>query len=206
LLRVPSPRFARLLAASLLLAFFTRSAAALDVAGSCSVSFFGTSTLHDFEGSAPCALLSIEAPDATGRHRARAEVAVAQMDTGIASRDAKMRAMFDAERHPHISASFDAIDPAALRAQAPGALRFRLSIHGVEREVTPTISEWRETPNERAHFRATFDVALSDFGLEAPVALGFVRVGDRVKVSVDVHLNARAAAPAPAAAPPQTGR
>ncbi len=45
------------------------SARALEVAGRCSVTFFATSTVHDFKGSAPCAVLAIEPPDAEGRYR-----------------------------------------------------------------------------------------------------------------------------------------
>ena len=40
---------------------FPLGAAAQDVAGRCSVKFFSTTTLHDFEGEAPCALLAIDA-------------------------------------------------------------------------------------------------------------------------------------------------
>ena len=72
-----------------------------------------------------------------------------------------------------------------------GALAFRITIHGVERAVTPELSDWTEVPGKRAHFRATFELSLSEFGLEAPVAIGFVRVDDRVRVAVDVELTAR---------------
>ena len=167
------------------------SARALEVAGRCSVVFFATSTVHDFEGKAPCALLAIEPPDASGAYRARAEVAVEQLDTGIAARDRRMREMFEAERYPRITATFANVDPDALRARRAGALAFRISIHGVERSVTPELSDWSEVPGQRAHFRATFELSLKEFGLEAPVAIGFVRVDDRVRVAVDVELTAR---------------
>ena len=57
--------------------------------------------------------------------------------------------------------------------------------------MTPELSEWSEVPGQRAHFRAAFTVALSEFGMEAPTAVGLVRVGDRVRVVVDVELIAR---------------
>src|SRR5262245_26118376 len=154
---------------------------ALEVAGRCSVTIFATATLHDFDGKAPCEQLAIEPPDATGAYRARAEIAVGQIDTGISARNERMREMFDAERYPRITAAFAAVDPGALRAERPGALSFRLSIHGVERDVTPAISDFTELPGKSAHFRATFHVALSEFGMEAPTAVGLVRVGDRVR-------------------------
>lgn len=173
------------------------SSRALDVAGRCSVAFFASSTLHDFEGKAPCALLAIEPPDASAAYRARADVAVERIETGIAARDRKLREMFEVQRHPVITARFAKVDPGALRANRPGALAFQISIHGVERSVTPELSDWSEVPGERVRFRATFELSLAEFGLEAPVAIGFMRVDDRVRVAVDVDLTARAASSPP---------
>ncbi|HKA14240.1 MAG TPA: YceI family protein [Myxococcota bacterium] len=153
------------------------------------MAFFATATLHDFEGVAPCAVLAIDPPDASAGYRARAEVAVDQLDTGISARNARMREMFEAQKFPRIIAVFEKIDPQALRVKR--ALPFRLAIHGVERDVSPELSDWSEVPGQHAHFRATFDVALSEFGMEAPTAAGLVRVGDRVRVVVDVELGAR---------------
>jgi polyisoprenoid-binding protein YceI len=160
-------------------------AAAQAVAGRCSVKFFATSTLHDFEGEAPCALLAIDAPDSQGRYAARAEVEVARLETGISARDKRMREMFEAKRFPRITARFASVDPAELRA---GKLPFWITVHGVERPVAPEISAYREAPGENAHFRATFTLSLKQFGLEAPVAMGFIQVADAVEVQVDVDL------------------
>jgi hypothetical protein len=167
------------------------AASALEVAGTCMVRFYGTSSLHDFEGTAPCALLAIAAPDASGRYGARAEVAIAQMDTGISARDKKMRAMFEAKKFPRIVATFAALDPAALRTQSASALPFRLALHGVERTLTPAISKFAEVPGKSARFTASFELSLGDFGLEAPVAMGFIRVDEKVRVVVDVELLAK---------------
>jgi hypothetical protein len=172
------------------------SSRALEVVGRCSVTFFATSTLHDFDGTAPCALLAIEPPDASGAYRARAEVEIGQMETGISARDRRMRQMFEAKRFPRITASFEGIDPEAIRTGAPGALTFRIHLHGVERSVTPALSDFSEVPGESARFRATFRLLLSDYGLERPVAMGFIRVGDEVNVVVDVELVGKNAAPA----------
>jgi hypothetical protein len=172
------------------------AANALEIAGRCTVQFFGTSTLHDFEGTAPCALFAVEAPDANGRYGARAEVAIRQMRTGNSSRDKKMREMFEARKFPRIVATFASVDPAEVRAQRAGALPFRIAVHGVERAVTPTISDFSEVPDKSAHFEASFELTLGDFGLEGPVVMGFIRVGDKVKVVVDVDLFAKNGAPA----------
>jgi hypothetical protein len=194
-----TPRRLALSAAFALQALAPIGARALDVAGSCSVAFFSTTTLHDFEGEAPCALLAIETPDASGRYAARVEVAVAQLKTGISARDKKMREMFEAKKFPRIVASFAGVDPASLRARRPGALPFRIAVHGVERAVTPVLSSFAEVPGKSARFRASFELGLRDFGMEGPVAMGFIRVDDKVRVVVDVELEAKngAAAPSP---------
>jgi polyisoprenoid-binding protein YceI len=163
------------------------TSSASEVVGRCQAVFTATSTLHDFSGQAPCSLLEVEAGD-VGTYRARAEVTVQQLDTGIAGRDEKMREMFDAGHHPKITATFAKVDPEALRAQRANALPFRIAIRGVERDVVPRISNWSEVPGQRAHFRASFDLSLKEFGLEAPVAMGFMRVDDRVRVDVDVEV------------------
>jgi polyisoprenoid-binding protein YceI len=170
------------------------AARALDVAGTCSVQFFGTSTLHDFDGTAPCALLAIDAPDADGRYSARAEVAVAQMDTGISARDKKMREMFEAKKFPRIVATFAPVDASALRAKRAGALPFRIVMHGVARDITPELADFSEVAGENAHFTASFELSLADFGMKAPVAMGFIRVGDKVRVVVEVDLAKKNAA------------
>jgi hypothetical protein len=181
-------------AAALALPILAAPAQAAEVGGRCRVVFFGSSTLHDFEGGAPCSRLEITGPGPDGTYRAQADVAVAELDTGIGARDEKMRAMFDAGHHPLITARFERIEPDALRARRSDALAFRIRIRDVERPVTPSIVEWSETTGRSARLRAEFELSLSDFGLEAPVAMGFMRVDDRVRVGVAVDLTERDAA------------
>jgi polyisoprenoid-binding protein YceI len=159
-----------------------------EITGRCRATFTAGATLHDFEGSAPCSLLEIQ-PGEAGRYRARARVTVRQIETGIGARDERMREMFDAAHYPVITATFASVDPDALRARRADALPFRIAIHGVERDVKPQISQWSEAAGEPVRFRASFDVSLKEFGLEAPVAMGFMRVADRVRVAVDVEID-----------------
>ena len=157
--------------------------------GRCSVTFYATATLHDFEGTGPCQL-AIEPPDANGTYRARADVPVDQLDTGIDRRNATMREMFEAAKFPRITATFEKILPEMVRGQQ-GVLALQLAMHGVTRPVVAQTSDWSEVPSQQtARFRATFYVALSEFGMTAPTAAGLVRVGDRVRVVVDVNLKA----------------
>jgi hypothetical protein len=120
------PRFGAVPLALLLLgSLLVERANAQAVAGRCAVRFFGTSTLHDFEGNAPSAVLEIGPPDANGEYRVHAELAVAQLGTGISARARKMRAMFEAKRLPRINAWFDRVDAHMLRRGSAGAMRSR---------------------------------------------------------------------------------
>jgi polyisoprenoid-binding protein YceI len=162
-------------------------AAAEVVHGRASVSFVGRSTLHDFEGQASPIEFSLE-PSADGRWAATVELAVASLDTGNDSRDAKMRDMFEAERFPNIVAEFD-VDPERVRPvdDTPGSLPFVLRIRDVERPIEGAVTSWQETETS-ASFDVSFPVSLDAYGLEAPSALFFIRVGDTVDVHVHVEL------------------
>ncbi len=181
------------------------AAGAETLEGRCSLRIEASATLHAFSGEAPCALFRIEPIAGSERQRARVEVAVDRITTGIAARDARMREMFDAEAHPVIAARFDAIEVASLRRAAlregpAEELAFLLRIGERERRVVPSLARYREGADGSAAFRASFEVSLADFGLEAPTALGFVRVADRVGVEAEVELRGLAA-PAPEGEP-----
>jgi hypothetical protein len=184
-----------LLAAASLAALVAYAAAGAQpsaIRGTCSVQFFATSTLHDFGGEAPCAVVAVEPPDASGRYAARAEVAIAQMTTGIAARDRRMREMFEAKKFPRVVVRCSGIDPSTVRARRAGALPCELAIHGVTHPVSPRLASYAEVDAKSASFEASFDVSLAQFGLEAPVVMGFVRVGDRVRVVARAELTAGA--------------
>jgi polyisoprenoid-binding protein YceI len=162
------------------------------VAGTFTVTFSGTSTLHDFQGTA--AVQPVGARRLTGRDAWTAEVRVpvATLDTGSAWRDANMRAMLDAEHYPNVTAVFDAIDPDRSRPSAPngvGSLPFTLRIRDVAHELVGATSAWRQQA-DRVSFDVRFEVSLASFGLEPPRALGVIEVGDVVTVSVHVDLEA----------------
>jgi polyisoprenoid-binding protein YceI len=161
-------------------------------AGTFAVTFSGTSTLHDFQGTA--AVQPVGAQRSAGRDAWTAEVRVpvAALDTGSAWRDANMRAMLDAEHFPHLTAVFDAIDPDRSRPSPPngvGSLPFTLRIRDVAHELVGVTSAWREQA-DRVSFDVRFEVSLASFGLEPPRALGVIEVGDVVTVSVHVALEA----------------
>ena len=145
------------------------------------IDFAGSSTLHDFEGSAAQITL-IMTPDAgdTGTWSADVEVPVATLDTGGDGRDENMREMFDATHFPTIRAALRNVDPDTVRETRK--LPFMLVIRDVEHETIAAVSNWRGD-DEEISFDISFEISLKKFGLEAP-GLFFIRVGDRVTVTV----------------------
>jgi polyisoprenoid-binding protein YceI len=153
------------------------------VRGRLQVTFTGTSTLHDFEGTAGSVEVSLS-QGAGGSWSADVSIPVAEMKTGNAWRDESMREMLGAARHPQIRGRFRDLD--AQQVRSSGVLPFVLQIQTVERPVQATVTDWRQSERE-ASFDATFDVSLESFQLEAPRTL-FLRVGDTVRVTVHVTL------------------
>ncbi len=163
---------------------FAHEARADRVEGSIEITFLGTTTLHDFEGTAaPIRIATETQPD--GKWAGEVSVPVATLDTGIDARDAKLRAMLDAPRHPEIRGRLRDVDAEQVRRN--GVLPFLLRIRDVERPVQAKISRWQQDDERHARFDADFDVSLAEFGLEAPRVL-IVSVDDGVHVTVHVTL------------------
>jgi hypothetical protein len=177
--------------AVVLLLLIAAQAAAAEVRGTCEVSFTASSTLHDFSGTGRC--LPFSAPlrrTPAGRSilpLVEVEVPVSGMKTGIESRDGKMRAMFQADRHPGIRAAARDVDTDALRErmradrEGKAPLEISLAIRGVERKVAAVAGNLKEEGG-RVSFEIEFPVSLKEFELEAPAVLGVIRVADRVVV------------------------
>jgi len=176
-------RIATCLLGSCALLLATAPALAGEARGSLQLSFTGTSTLHDFQGTAGPVAISLS-QDANGTWSADVSVPVAELDTGNGWRDESMREMFDATRHPRILGRFRHLDAEMVRAS--GVLPFVLQIRALERPVQATVTNWRQSERE-ASFDAAFDLSLESFRLEAPRTL-FLRVGDSVRVTVRVTL------------------
>lgn len=179
----------------------TADAAAQAVKGHCEIRFVGSSTLHDFSGEVQSRPFELEThlDDVAGDAwwSGAIEVAVFEMDTGIARRDRKMRAMFDAERFPLIVADFPKIESALLAMARSGGepeIDFDLTIREAKRPVAARISHWTDQ-GRGARFDVAFELSLQSFGLEVPPVLGLLRVGDVVTVRVQVILDALAGEP-----------
>jgi len=180
------PLRAYLLAPALWMAFgmaFAPDARADRGEGSIEISFVGSATLHEFEGSvAPIRVATESQTD--GTWAGEVLVPVASLDTGIRARDENLRAMLDASQHPEIRGRFR--DVVAEEVQRSAVLPFLLRIREVERPLQAKLSNWQQDA-DHARFDAEFDVSLAAFGLEAPRVL-FIRVEDTVHVTVHVTL------------------
>jgi len=170
------------------------------VRGHCEIRFIGSSTLHDFSGEVRSQPFELEThvDDSDGHPwwSGSVEVAVAEMDTGIARRDRKMRTIFDAKRFPWIVAEFANVGSTTLAQARSGGepeLDFDLTIRETKRPVAAKLSHWAEE-GAGASFDVEFELSLESFGLEVPPVLGLISVGDAVQVRAHVILDALAGA------------
>jgi YceI-like domain len=160
--------------------------------GTSHVTFKGTSTLHDFEGTVPDVPLKVIVKKAgdTRVISATSNVEVVRMTTREKERDEKMWAMFRAPKFRLIQISVPETPESALRPSGgqPGTMPITLTMAGTENRVTGTVTQLRESGNT-ASFDLSFPVSLKAFNLDPPKALaGLVKVGDTVAVTVQVRL------------------
>ncbi|HRT06178.1 MAG TPA: YceI family protein [Kiritimatiellia bacterium] len=164
--------------------------------GTAEIEFDATSTLHDFTGTAPAEAFVLEMEwDGSGATLGgTATVAVAKMDTRHAKRDENLRKMFAADRYPLVSGALPLtrID----LAETPASLPIQLTIRDRTRTVAAFLSNWQPA-GDRCRFDLAMTLSLREFGLEPPVLLGFIRVGDAVAVRAHVALERPAAADRP---------
>ncbi|MGE5189005.1 MAG: YceI family protein [Gemmatimonadota bacterium] len=171
--------------------------------GSCDSRFRGTSTLHDFAGSARCRPFAVDVESgADGKAsigRTEVVVPVSGMDTGNGSRDRQMRRMFAGDQFPDIRGTFGNIDPEKVRwelRQRPEAgvpLDFTLTIRDIARPVHAVARNFRDG-GTTISFVVDYAVSLGDYGLTPPKAFfGLVRVGNEVNVTTAVRLEAAGA-------------
>jgi hypothetical protein len=170
---------------------------AMEWQGACAVHFAGSSTLHDFEGFASCEPFVLQATAAADGGAVVPEtvlcVTVAGMQTGNASRDRKMREMFDAARFPQIDGVLSGAPVTELRRQlhdaagGRGSFPLHLRIRDVEAPAAARVTRLVDDPRGLS-FDLEFPVSLAAYRLEPPSVLGLIRVADEVRVKVTVQL------------------
>lgn len=186
----------RILTLSLLLGL-TSFASAESLNGTCTVHFFGKSTLHDFDGQVACHPfdLVVEENESGTQviRQAVVEIRVRGMDTANNRRDNKMRSMFESSKYPLIRSRFADLDLTALleRLQAggsdPARLDFTLQIRDRSLPMQAEIRNLKAAP-EQITFDLEFPLSLASYRLEPPSVLGLIRVDDLVRVEASVQL------------------
>jgi hypothetical protein len=170
---------------------------AAELKGSCQIDFTGTSTLHDFAGTAVCRPFTIALEK--GRDipyrlvGSNVSVPVAGMDTDNKKRDEKMRGMFDAENFPLISGQVDELTSQVIdKLKSPqgdqnGQLALQLKIRDIELPQTAQVSHIQET-EQQLELDLELELSLKAYQLKPPSVLGLIRVGDLVKVKIHLLL------------------
>lgn len=170
-----------------LLLLACQAAVAAEWKGEASVRFSGTSTLHDWEGSAPALPFraEVEAEGAApSRLRCVVRLPIAGMDTANADRDENLRKVMRASEHPEILARAE-VRPAGGRM--PETVALELVVLGEVRRVEARASGW-SVSGDRVSVDLEFPVSLDAWGIERPSFLMFIRVGDEVRVRIRVVL------------------
>jgi len=150
--------------------------------GLAKITFKGTSTLHDFEGTATSApfdaTFSEEGKTGQLYVSASTSVVILKMDTQNKKRDKKMFKMFETQTYALITGS---LEKAPVPTAGSGEATLLLKIHGVEKEIIATLSDFTHD-DKTAQCKMTFTISLKAFGLKPPSVIGLIRVGDTVQV------------------------
>lgn len=157
-----------------------------NVAATASIKFKGSSTLHEFAGTAPAQpfVASFTKDAETGKLKvsAKTSLKVKDMTTHNRMRDKNMYKMFDAKHFTYIEAE---LNNAAISEKTDTRAKLHLKIHGVEHDVIATISKVQRKENQ-IRCLMTFPVSITAFGMKRPSVMGMIKVADTVHVECTV--------------------
>jgi len=151
------------------------------------IRFRGSSTLHDFEGTA-CTLPFTAVFRENGRDdqlvvAARTVVEVGKMTTDNSKRDRNMFKMFDLEHFARIEGQLPET-VVSLNEHSEALLHLRIC--NEEHDVKAAISELHRAGNIMT-CTMTFPISLKEFHLKGPSVLGMIRVDDTVYIECDIQ-------------------
>jgi len=175
---------------TLFMTWFTMAGAtawAGQMTATASIRFQGSSTLHDFEGTAearPFTIQYVEDAD-TGKLIVTASTSldVGGMTTNNKKRDKNMAKMFDQEHYTMIQGDLEDI---VLAGDETSKARLHLRIRNVEKDIEAVLSNLERSENG-LRCTMTFPVILSEYGLKAPSVLGVIKVADTVQVECTIN-------------------
>ncbi len=146
------------------------------------VTFHGSSTVHDFDGTAQVASGAIDLTP--GRERGRVVVSATSMHTGNTSRDEQMHGEhLESAAHPTIAFTLGTLRRVAGAVTVEGTWE----MHGVSRTVTIPVT----LPDPAAtspRLRASFPIDMRDWNIPVPSAALVIRVDPVVQVQIDLAL------------------
>lgn len=158
--------------------------------GAASITFAGTSTLHDWSGTVKAGPFKADVTMSDGKPQritSTVTVKAAEMDTAEPKRDANMRKAMKADTYPLITGKIDAKFSEVAPAGTPATLPVELNLLGTPQVVQGIISNWK-LADGKATFDLDFPVSMKASGISVPSVLVFIRVGDGVKVHASVTL------------------
>jgi len=126
-----------------------------------------------------------------GQALAMVRVPMASFDSGERNRDADMREVVDARRHPFVVfKGTSKLDPASAAGARSVTVETRMEgeveLRGVRKPVVVPL-KIELSPDGTARARGSFEVSLDAFGVERPSLL-FVKIEDACKIEVDLAL------------------
>lgn len=149
--------------------------------------------------------VSFEPTDISGTAQAEIEVDLASLDTGIGLRNKHMREQY-LETHVYPSVVFNLVkvieassDTLTDAAPIQLLLRGKVSLHGVEKDVTVPVTvryikESSETksrhPGDLMQITSKFDLLLSDFSIRRPQFI-ILQLDDRQEIYIDVYASTK---------------
>jgi polyisoprenoid-binding protein YceI len=144
--------------------------------------------------------VTVSLDDIKGSAKARFEVDLASIKTGIEMRDSHMRDNFlETSKFPKAVFELTKVDSASLnklenQKEVKLMLEGNFSIHGVTKLVTipATITYYSENDQTKAradgdlmHIAVNFDLLLGDYGIKRPQML-FMKLDETQKISIDM--------------------
>ncbi|MCF6311976.1 MAG: YceI family protein [Verrucomicrobiales bacterium] len=165
--------------------------------GSCEVTFFGKSTLHNFTGTVKTEDFTVTLSNLNDVKSAKISSQVtakaAKMDTKSTNRDAKMHEVLQVTAFPNIEVKLNDLmasntNPITeANIPRPTIIPFTLTIKGKKQQITGKVSDWAYA-DDKITCSVSFPVSLKKSKLVVPSVLGFIKVQDEILVVAKLSL------------------
>lgn len=165
--------------------------------GTCEVTFYGSSTLHDFSGKVKAEPFTVSISDLQDTAKAKASskvtVKASKMVTGNKKRDAKMYISLATKTYPNIVVEISDLTLPATKPAGDGPvpqptiIPFTLNLKGKKQQIIGKVSDWSYSDGSIS-YTISFPVSLKSSGIDVPPVLGLVKVADEIRVKAKLKL------------------